>query len=166
MNPLAILDLIKSPAIKIIGIAAMVAAVFFAGYTTSNAFCRADKAESDRQNSQAVAGQAIAIAGHAQKSQSINTEVSNYVQTRTADLNRRFGSGLRHPSSAGAVPVFSGSTSGAATGGTGCISVEQYNDLAWEAGNTAVMVEGWQRWYIEQRTVFEQLLNKINPDGE
>ena len=162
MNPLAILDLIKSPAIKIIGIAAMVAAVFFAGYTTSNAFCRADKAESDRQNSQAVAGQAIAIAGHAQKSQSINTEVSNYVQTRTADLNRRFGSGLRHPSSAGAVPVFSGSTSGAATGGTGCISVEQYNDLAWEAGNTAVMVEGWQLWYAQQRDAYNKLIDELH----
>lgn len=166
MNPLAILDLIKSPAIKIIGIAAMVVAIFFAGYTTSNAFCRADKAEIDAQNNRTVAGQAIAIAGHAQKSQSINTEVSNYVQTRTADLNRRFGGGLRHPSDPGAVPSFSGSASGAAAGGTGCVPIEQYNDLAWEAGNTAVMVEGWQRWYANQSAEFKRLIESINARDE
>lgn len=166
MNPFAILDLIKSPAIKIIGIAAMVAAVFFAGYTTSNAFCRADKAESDRQNSKAVATQAIAIAGHAQKSQSINTEVSNYVQKRTSDFAGRFGSGLRHPGGAGTVPSLSGGTTRADAGGTGCVPVEQNNDLAWEAGNTAVMVEGWQIWYTQQRAAFEKLLGNINTDGE
>lgn len=166
MIPLAALDLIKSPAIKAIGIGTMVAAVFFAGYTTSNAFCRANKAEAESQNSQAVASQATAIAGHAQKSQSINTEVSNYVQNRTADLNRRLGVGLRYPSSDSAVPAVSGGATGAATGGTGCISVEQYNDLAWEAGNTAVIVEGWQRWYASQRAEFERLLTTINTNGE
>lgn len=166
MIPLAVLDLIKAPAVKVVGIGAMISAVFFAGYTTSNAFCRANKAELESQNSQAVAGQALAIAGHSQKSQSINTEVSNYVQTRTADLNRRFGIGLRHPSSDSAMPGVSGSATGAAAGGSGCISVEQYNDLAWEAGNTAVMVEGWQRWYASQRAEFEQLLTTINANGE
>lgn len=166
MIPLAALDLIKSPAIKAIGIGTMVAAVFFAGYTTSNAFCRANNAEAESQNSQAVASRSMAIAGHSQKSQSINTEVSNYAQTRTADFARRFGTGLRYPSGSSAMSGLSGGATGAATGGTGCISVEQYNDLAWEAGNTAVMVEGWQRWYASQRAEFERLLTTINTNGE
>lgn len=155
MIPLAVLDLIKAPAVKVVGIGAMVAAVFFAGYTTSNAFCRANQAELESQNSQAVAGQALAIAGHAQKSQSINTEVSNYVQTRTADLNRRFGIGLRHPSGHGTMPIVSGSAARTTAGSSGCVPIEQYNDLAWEAGNTAVMVEGWKLWYRQQREAWE-----------
>ncbi len=162
MIPLAVLDLIKAPAVKVVGIGAMVAAVFFAGYTTSNAFCRANKAELESQNSQAVAGQALAIAGHSQKSQSINTEVSNYVQTRTADLNRRFGIGLRHPSSDSAMPGVSGSATGFAAGGPGCISAEQYNDLAWEAGATAVMVEAWQLWYAQQRDAYNKLIDELH----
>lgn len=166
MHPLIFLDFLKSPITKAIGIAAMVAAVFFAGYTTSNAFCRANTAETEAKNSKAVATQAIAIAGHAQKSQSINTEVSNYVQKRTSDLASRFGGGLRHPSSNSTLPGLSGGSAGVAAGGTGCVPVEQYNDLAWEAGNTAVMVEGWQRWYTQQRAAFEQLLGNINTDGE
>lgn len=158
MQPLIFLDFLKSPITKAIGIAAMVAAVFFAGYTTSNAFCRADKAETEANNSKAVATQAIAIASHAQKTQSINTEVSNYVQKRTSDLASRFGGGLRHPSSNSAMPGISGSATGVTAGGTGCVPIEQYNDLAWEAGNAAVMVEGWQRWYANQRAAFDQLL--------
>lgn len=166
MHPLIFLDFIKSPITKAIGIAIMVSAIFFAGYTTSNAFCRADKAETESNNSQAVANQAIAIAGHAQKSQSINTEVSNYVQKRTSDLASRFGGGLRHPSSNSTLPGLSGGSAGVAAGGTGCIPIEQYNDLAFEAANTAVMVEGWQIWYAQQRAAFEMLLGKINTDGE
>ncbi len=161
MIPLAALDLIKSPAIKAIGIGTMVAAVFFAGYTTSNAFCRANKAEAESQNSQAVASQATAIAGHAQKSQSINTEVSNYVQTRTADLNRHLGVGLRYPGGNGTMSSFSGSATGTAAPSTGCVSIEQYNDLAWEAGATAVMVESWQLWYDQQRAAYDKLIGGL-----
>lgn len=166
MHPLIFLDFIKSPITKAIGIAIMVSAIFFAGYTTSNAFCRADKAETESNNSQAVANQAIAIAGHAQKSQSINTEVSNYVQKRTSDFAGRFGGGLRHPGSDGTMPSFSGGAPRANAGGSSCVSTEQYNDIAWEAANTAVIVEGWQIWYAQQRAAFERLLDNINTDGE
>lgn len=166
MHPLIFLDFLKSPITKAIGIAAMVAAVFFAGYTTSNAFCRANTAEAEAKNSQAVATQAIAIAGHAQKSQSINTEVSNYVQKRTSDFASRFGGGLRHPSSNSAMPGLSGSATGVTAGGTGCVPIEQYNDLAWEAGNTAVMVEGWQRWYANQSAEFKRLIESMNTGAE
>lgn len=162
MNPMAIFELIKLPVAKIIGIAAMLAAVFFAGYTTSNAFCRAEKAETESQNNQAVANQAIAIVGHAKESQIINTEVSNYAQTRTADFARRLGVGLRHPNSYRAMPSFSGGATGSAAGGPGCISAEQYNDLAWEAGATAVMVEAWQLWYAQQRDAYNKLIDELH----
>lgn len=160
------IELIKSPAAKLIGIVAMAVAIFFAGYTTNNAFCRADKAEIEAKNSQAVATQAVAIAAHAKKSQSINTEVSNYVQKRTSDFASRFDGRLRHPGSTGSMPSLSGGPTGVNAGGTGCVSIEQYNDITWEAANSAVMVEGWQIWYTQQRAAFEQLLGEINANGE
>lgn len=152
---LPIIDLIKSPAAKILGCIAMLAAAFIAGAVFNGARINAKWSQEREETAKTVATQATNTADLAQESNRINTGVSNYVQKRTADLSDRFGGVRLTPSHNRPLPGMAGSTSGAATRGTGCVSVEQYNDLAWEAGNTAVMVEGWQLWYQNQKTAWD-----------
>lgn len=160
------IDIIKTPAAKILGVVAMIAAIFIAGCIHGEGNVTSKWNAENVTTATAVAEQAVSVASLSRKSQTINSEVSNYVQARSSDLSTRLG-GLRgDQSSHSAMSGLSGGATGAATGGTGCISVEQYNDLAWEAGNTAVIVEGWQRWYASQRAEFEKLLTTINANGE
>lgn len=155
MNPLAILDLVRTPAAKILGVAAMVAAVFVAGCIQGEGNVKSKWNEEKAATAEAVASQSIAVADLSRKSQTINSEVSNYVQSRNSDLSARI-SGLRQPQSGhSALPYVARGTTGAATCQPGCVPLEQFNDLIWEAGNTAVMVEGWQLWYQRQKDAFE-----------
>lgn len=155
MHPMWIIDLIKTPAANILGIAAMVAAIFVSGCIHGEGNIRANWNEEKVKTSAAVATQAVAVADLSHKSQTINSEVSNYVQARSSDLSARIG-GMRQPKSGNSpLPGVSGRPAGVASGVPGCVPIEQYNDLAWEAGNTAVMVDGWQLWYRQQREAYE-----------
>lgn len=155
MIPLWTIDIIKAPAAKILGVAAMITAIFVAGCVHGEGKVTAKWNAEKVSIATAVAEQAVSVADLSNKSQTINSEVSNYVQARSSALYARLG-GLRIDQSGHrALPGLSGGSAGVAAGGTGCVPVEQYNDLAWEAGNTAVMVEGWQRWYRQQREAWE-----------
>lgn len=163
---IAIIDFIKSPLAKVLGFLAMLVAAFAAGVIYQNALSSAERNKEKAEDANAVATHSAQVATLAQDSNRINTGVSNYVQKRTADLSARFG-GLRlTTNSYRPVPSLAGSPSGTAAGLPGCISVEQYNDLAWEAGNSAVMVEGWQLWYRDQKTAWEAFLKKQSEGWE
>jgi hypothetical protein len=155
MIPVAILDMIRTPAAKILGVIAMIAAIFIAGCIHGEGSVTAKWNDEKVTVATAVAEQAVSVANLTNKSQSINSEVSNYVQARSSDLSARLGGVRDDKSSHGTLSGVSGGTTGTATGGTGCISAEQYNDIAWEAGNTAVMVIGWQLWYEKQREAWQ-----------
>ena len=162
----AILDFIRSPLAKVIGFVAMIAAAFAAGVIYQSALSSAERNEAIAKDAKAEATHSVAVAGLAQQSNRINTGVSNYVQNRTADLSARLG-GLRQPASDyRPMPGMAGSPSGAAACRPGCVPVEQFNDLAWEAGNSAVMVEGWQLWYRDQKTAWEAFLKKQSEGWE
>lgn len=163
---LPILELIKSPAAKILGCLAMLAAAFIAGAVFNGARIHANWSQEQAETAKAVATQGNATASLAQESNRINTGVSNYVQKRTADLSDRLGGVRLTTSHHSALPGVAGSPSGAATASTGCVSVEQYNDLAWEAGNTAVMVEGWQLWYQNQKTAWDDYAKRQSEGWE
>lgn len=155
MIPLWTIDIIKAPAAKILGVAAMITAIFVAGCVHGEGKVTAKWNAEKVSIATAVAEQAVSVADLSNKSQTINSEVSNYVQARSSALYARLG-GLRIDQSGHrALPSVSGSAAGATAGSPGCLPIEQYNDLAWEAGNTAVMVEGWQLWYRQQREAWE-----------
>lgn len=162
----AIITFIKSPLAKALGILAMFAAAFAAGMIFQGALSSADRNIEKAKDAQAVATHSVQVATLAQNSNRINTGVSNYVQNRTADLSRRLGGGLRNPADGyRPLPRLAGSTTGIAARAPGCVSVEQYNDLQWEAGNTAVMVEGWQVWYERQRAAWQEFLQNAATTG-
>ena len=162
----AAMDFIRSPLAKVIGFVAMIVAAFAAGVIYQSALSSAERNESIAKDAKAEATHSVAVAGLAQQSNRINTGVSNYVQNRTADLSARLG-GLRQPTSDyRPMPGMAGSPSGAAACRPGCVPVEQFNDLAWEAGNSAVMVEGWQLWYRDQKTAWEAFLKKQSEGWE
>lgn len=149
------LDVIKTPAAKILGVLAMTAAIFIAGCIHGEGNVTSKWNAEKVTTATAVAEQAVSVASLSNKSQTINSEVSNYVQARSSALYDRLGGVRLDKSGHSALPRFSGSAAGTSPGSPGCISTEQYNDLAWEAGNTAVMVEGWQLWYRQQREAYE-----------
>lgn len=155
MHPMWILDIVRTPAAKILGVIAMIAAVFIAGCIHGEGNVTAKWNAEKVSVATAVAEQAVSVATLSHKSQTINSEVSNYVQARSSALYDRLGGVRLDKSGHSALPRFSGSAAGTSPGNPGCISTEQYNDLAWEAGNTAVMVEGWQIWYRQQREAYE-----------
>lgn len=155
MHPMWILDIVRTPAAKILGVIAMIAAVFIAGCIHGEGSVTAKWNAEKVSVASAVAEQAVSVATLSHKSQTINSEVSNYVQARSSALYDRLGGVRLDKSGHSALPRFSGSAAGTSPGSPGCISTEQYNDLAWEAGNTAVMVEGWQTWYRKQREAWE-----------
>lgn len=155
MHPMWILDIVRTPAAKILGIIAMIAAVFIAGCIHGEGNVTAKWNAEKVSVATAVAEQAVSVATLSHKSQTINSEVSNYVQARSSALYERLGGVRLDKSGHSALPRFSGSAAGTSPGSPGCISTEQYNDLAWEAGNTAVMVDGWQLWYRQQREAYE-----------
>lgn len=157
MHPMWILDIIQTPAAKILGALAMIAAIFVAGCVHGEGNVTAKWNAEKVTVATAVAAQAVSVADLSRKSQTINSEVSDYVQARSSALSARLGGGVRHHAEGGnrALPVVSGSATGTTQGSTCCVPIEQYNDLAWEAGNTAVMVEGWQTWYRKQREAWE-----------
>jgi hypothetical protein len=150
-----ILDIIQTPAAKILGVLAMIAAIFVAGCVHGEGNVTAKWNAEKVTVTTAVAAQAVSVADLSHKSQTINSEVSDYVQDRSSALSARFGGVRLDKSGHSALPRISGSTAGTATGSPGCVPIEQYNDLAWEAGNTAVMVEGWKLWYRQQREAWE-----------
>lgn len=163
---IAIIDFIKSPLAKVLGFLAMMVAAFAAGVIYQSALSSAERNKEKAEDANAVATHNAQVATLAQDSNRINTGVSNYVQKRTADLSARFG-GLRlTTNSYRPVPGLAGSPSGAAACRPGCVPVEQFNDLAWEAGNSAVMVEGWQLWYRDQKTAWEAFLKKQSEGWE
>ena len=152
---IAIIDFIKSPLAKVIGFLAMMVAAFAAGVIYQSALSSAERNKEKAEDANAVATHNAQVATLAQDSNRINTGVSNYVQKRTTDLSARFG-GLRlTTNSYRPVPSLAGSPSGTTASIPGCVSIEQYNDLAWEAANTAVMVDGWQLWYRYQKAAFD-----------
>lgn len=155
MHPMWILDIVRTPAAKILGVIAMIAAVFIAGCIHGEGSVTAKWNAEKVSVASAVAKQAVSVATLSHKSQTINSEVSNHVQARSSALYERLGGVRLDKSGHSALPRFSGSATGTSQGSPGCISTEQYNDLAWEAGNTAVMVEGWQLWYRQQREAWE-----------
>ena len=165
----AIIDFIRSPLAKVIGFVAMIIAAFVAGAIYQSALSGAERNESIAKEAKAEATHSVQVAGLAQESNRINTGVSNYVQNRTADLSARLG-GVRQPmaekSDYRALPGMAGSPSGATACRPGCVPIEQFNDLAWEAGNSAVMVEGWQLWYRDQKTAWEAFLKKQSEGWE
>lgn len=155
MHPMWILDIVRTPAAKILGVIAMIAAIFIAGCIHGEGNVTAKWNVEKVSVATAVAEQAVSVATLSHKSQTINSEVSNYVQARSSALYDRLGGVRLDKSGHSALPRFSGSAAGTSPGSPGCISTEQYNDLAWEAGNTAVMVDGWQLWYRQQREAYE-----------
>lgn len=162
----AILDFIRSPLAKAIGLVAMIIAAFAAGVIYQSALSSADRNESIAKDAKAEATHSMQVASLAQESNRINTGVANYVQNRTADLSDRLG-GVRQPTSHyRPMPSVAGSPSGSTASGPGCVPIEQYNDLAWEAGATAVMVEGWQLWYQKYKTAWEAFLKKQSEGWE
>jgi hypothetical protein len=162
----AILTFIKSPLAKVLGILAMLAAAFAAGMIFQGALSSADRNKEKAEDAQAVATHSVQVATLAQNSNRINTGVSNYVQNRTADLSSRLGGGLRASNDYRPLPRLAGSATGAAACAPGCVSVERYNDLQWEAGNTAVMVEGWQLWYERQHAAWQEFLQSVYRTGD
>lgn len=162
----AALDFIRTPLAKAIGLVAMIVAAFAAGVIYQSALSSAERSKEQATAAKAEATHSVAVADLAQQSNRINTGVSNYVKNRTADLSARLG-GLRQPTSDHRpLPGMAGSPSGATACRPGCVPVEQLNDLAWEAGNTAVMVEGWQLWYRQQQTAWEAFLKKQSEGWE
>ena len=155
MHPMWILDIIQTPAAKILGALAMIAAIFVAGCVHGEGNVTAKWNAEKVTVATAVAAQAVSVADLSRKSQTINSEVSDYVQARSSALSARLGGLHNDQGGHSALPGIPRSAAGTAAGGTGCVPIEQYNDLAWEAGNTAVMVEGWQTWYRKQREAWE-----------
>lgn len=144
---------------RLIGIAAAVIAIFIGGCefgeTRVQSAWNAEKAVQQ----QAVANQAIRVAKHAKASQTINTGVSDYVQARRANLAGVNFAGLRQPTgSNSALPNVSNGSSGTAPAAEGCVPDSDYNQLAQDAADDAVIILAWQKWYDEQYSIYNKTI--------
>ena len=135
---------------RFIGIAAVICAVFIGGCqfgeTRVQSAWNAEKA--DQQ--EAVVNQAVKVAEHAEKAQTINSGVSDYVQARRASIAGVNFAGLRQPSSNSAMPRVSFGPGGTSPETEGCVPAAAYNILAADAADDAVIIFAWQKWYDEQ----------------
>ena len=134
-----------------IGIVAAVCALFIGGCefgeTRVQSAWNAEKAIQQ----QAVANQAVKVAEHAKASQTINTGVSDYVQARRAGLAGVNFAGLRQSTGSNStLPRVSFGSSGTAPASEGCVPDSDYNRLAQDAADDAVIILAWQKWYDEQ----------------
>lgn len=136
---------------RYIGIAAAVCAVFIGGCEFGETRIQSAWNEAKAIEQKAVADQSVKVAEHAKASQTINSGVSDYVQVRRASIAGVNFAGLRQPTgSNGTVPRVSFGASGAETASESCVPVGDYNRLAADAADDALIILAWQKWYEEQ----------------
>lgn len=133
-----------------IGIAAAVLSVFIGGCEFGESRVQSAWNQEKAAQQEAVAKQAVKVAEHANASQSINMGVSDYVQARRSSIGAVNFAGLRQPSGNSALPGVSGGTAGIAASTESCVSTADYNRLAADAADDAVIVLAWQKWYDNQ----------------
>lgn len=133
-----------------IGIAAAIGSVFVGGCQYGETRIQSAWNKEKAVQQEAVAEQAVKVAEHAEAAQTINSGVSDYVQARRAGLAGVNFAGLRQPSGNSTMPRVSFGTSGTASAPESCVSVADYNRLADDAADDAVIILAWQRWYDDQ----------------
>lgn len=150
------IDWLKARALTLVVTAALVSIGFISGCEHGKGIVQADWNAESLADSKVVTTQAVHVATVAAKSQGVNNEVSRYIKDRAAAISGGLvGLRVSSDSTGGrALPGFSVGAAGANANSPGCVPVERYNDLEWEAANTALMVEGWQLWYEKQRAAF------------
>ncbi len=134
-----------------IGIAVTVTAIFVSGCEFGETRIQSAWNEAKSIEQQAVADQAVKVAEQAKASQSINAGVSDYVQARRAGIAGVNFAGLRQPTgSNSALSRVSFGSGGTETTTEGCISADEYNRLAADAADDALIILAWQKWYEDQ----------------
>lgn len=137
-----------------IGIVAAVLSVFMGGCEYGETRVQSAWNQEKAAQQEAVAKQAVKVAEHAKAAQSINAGVSDYVQARRSSIAGTNFAGLRQPSGNSTMPRVSGSTAGIAATSESCVSTADYNQLAADAADDAIIILGWQKWYGEQEAAF------------